>query len=224
MEDVYKSYFLSNQEEIPVLKWVFLNVKKWEFVSLMWESWSWKSTLLNIIWFLHPMSKWAYFFQWENISSFKDNDTLSFIRNKKIWFIFQQYFLLPRLTALENVILPSIYASIDIWIRKQKAEEILVKVWLKDKMKNKPSELSWWQQQRVAIARSLINDPDILLADEPTWALDHNTSEEIMELLTSLNKQWKTILMVTHTAAVAKYTSRIIYLKEWKVENCDYKL
>ncbi len=224
MEDVYKSYFLSNGEEIPVLKGVEIFVKKWEFVALMGESGSGKSTLLNIIGFLHPMSAWKYSFQWEDISNFKDEDTLAFIRNRKIGFIFQQYFLLPRLTALENVILPSIYAGTNLTNRIEKAKKYLKKVWLEEKMFYKPSELSGWQQQRVAIARALVNEPDLLLADEPTGALDSETTQEIMELLKDVNKQWKTIVMVTHTPEVAKYSNRIIFLQDGKVKNCNYKL
>jgi len=224
MEDVHKSYFLSNGEEIPVLKGVDLWVQEWEFVALMGESGSGKSTLLNIIGFLHPMTEGKYKFQWEDISNFKDEDTLAFIRNRKIWFIFQQYFLLPRLTALENVILPSIYAWMETKARIQKAKKYLIKVWLEDKMYHKPSELSGGQQQRVAIARALVNEPDLLLADEPTGALDSETTEEIMELLTDVNKQWKTIVMVTHTPEVAKFTNRIIFLWDGKVKDCNYKL
>ncbi len=224
MEDVHKSYFLSNGEEIPVLKGVDLWVQKWEFVALMGESGSGKSTLLNIIGFLHPMTKGKYSFQWEDISNFKDQDTLAFIRNRKIGFIFQQYFLLPRLTALENVVLPSIYAWTELKKRIEQAKKYLIKVWLEDKMDYKPSELSGWQQQRVAIARALVNEPDLLLADEPTGALDSETTKEIMELLSDVNKQWKTIVMVTHTPEVAKYTNRIIFLWDGKVKDCNYKL
>ena len=225
LKNIYKSYYLSNWEEIPVLKWIDIEVKKWEFVSLMWESGGWKSTLLNIIWFLHPASSGNYIFEWEDISNFaQDENILAYIRNRKIWFIFQQYFLLPRLNAIENVILPAIYAWIDNKTREQKAEFYLEQVWLSDKMFNKPSELSWWQQQRVAIARALVNEPELILADEPTGALDSKTSNEIMELIVNLNKQWKTIIMVTHTSEIAKYASRIIFLKDGKVVDCNYKL
>lgn len=224
MYDVHKSYYLSNGIEIPVLKWLKIQVKKWEFVALMWESWWWKSTLLNIIGFLHPMTAGVYKFEWEDISEFKHDDILAFIRNRKIWFIFQQYFLIPRLTALENVWLPWIYAQLDQEKREEIAKKYLHEVWLSHRENSKPSELSWGEQQRVSIARALINNPDLILADEPTWALDSVTAAEIMELIVELNKKWKTIVMVTHTPKMAKYADRIIFLKDGKVIDCDYQL
>jgi len=224
MQDIHKSYFLSDKTEIPVLKWIDLEIKKWEFVALMWESGGGKSTLLNIMWFLHPLSSGKYRFGWEDISHFKTDDILAFIRNRKIWFIFQQYFLLPRLNAIENVILPSIYAQLETSQRESLAMKYLSEVGLWNKAKNKPSELSGWQQQRVAIARALINNPDLILADEPTGALDSATSKDVMRLITDLNKKWKTIIMVTHTPEIAHYASRIIFLADGKVVDCDYKL
>ncbi len=223
-ENVEKSYFLTNKQEIPVLKWINLEINRWEFVVLMWESWSWKSTLLNIIWCLHSLSNWKYFFQGEDISHLKDDSILSFIRNKKMWYIFQQFHLINKLTALENVMLPWIYLEISKIDKEKKAKRLLDKVWLNEKYNNKPWELSWWQQQRVSIARSLMNDPEILLADEPTWALDSETTIEVMNIIQELKKEWKTVIMVTHTPLVAKYADRIIFLKDWKVENCNYKL
>ncbi len=224
LENVFKSYFLDNGEEIKVLKWIDMEVKKGEFVALMWESWWWKSTLLNIIACLHPLTDWKYFLEWDNISEVKDEDILAFIRNRKMWFIFQQFNLLPRLNALENVMLPAVYYKMPEKKRISRWIELLKKVWLADKLWNRPWELSGWQQQRVSIARSLVNDPEILLADEPTWALDHKTTEEVMEIIKSLKKEWKTIIMVTHTPEVAKSADRIIFLKEWKVVDCNYKL
>ncbi len=224
MYDVHKSYYLSNGIEIPVLKWLKIQVKKWEFVALMWESGWWKSTLLNIIGFLHPMTTGVYKFEGEDISDFKHDDILAFIRNRKIWFIFQQYFLIPRLTALENVWLPWVYAQIDPKERVILARKYLHEVWLSHRESSKPSELSWWEQQRVSIARALINNPDLILADEPTGALDSITAVEIMELIVQLNKIWKTILMVTHTPKMAKYADRVIFLQDGRVMDCDYEL
>ena len=224
LNDVHKSYFLDNWEEIKVLKWIDLEIKKWEFVALMWESWWWKSTLLNIIACLHPLTSWEYHLEWDNIGEVKDEDILAFIRNKKMWFIFQQFNLLPRLSALQNVALPAIYFWTSEIDREEKARWLLKKVWLEDKLVNRPWELSWWQQQRVSIARSLINNPEILLADEPTWALDTVTTKEVIELIKSLKDDWKTIVMVTHTPEVAKAADRIIFLKDGKVIDCDYKL
>lgn len=224
MKNLCKSYYLENWVEIPVLTWIDLNIKKNEFVAIMWESGSWKSTLLNIIWFLHALSVWDYILEWENISHIKDDETLSFIRNKKIWFIFQQFYLLPRLNSIENVSLPAVYLWTSTKVRINKAVELLEKVWLSEKIYSRPWELSGWQQQRIAIARSLINDPEILLADEPTWNLDSKTTKEVMKLIVELKEQWKTIIMVTHTHEVSKFADRIIFLKDWKVLDQDYKL
>lgn len=224
MNEIKKSYFLANQDEIPVLKWVDLEIKSWEFVSLMWESGSWKSTLLNIIWFLHHSTWWDYIFEWENVSDFKDDDILSYIRNKKIWFIFQQFHLIPKLTALENILLPWLYLDKTTQEKQQIWINLLKEVGLSDKISAYPWELSGGQQQRVSIARSLMNDPEIILADEPTWALDSTTTTEIMELIKDLKKQWKTMIMVTHAPMIAKNSDRIIFLKDWKVFDANYKL
>ncbi len=223
-EDVKKSYFLTNWVEIPVLKWINLDIQAWEFVVLMWESGSWKSTLLNIIWCLHSISNWKYFFENEDISHLKDEKVLSYIRNRKMWFIFQQFHLISKLTALENVLLPWLYLNLTKKEKEERAKYLLKKVWLDGKFDNKPGELSGGQQQRVSIARSLMNDPEILLADEPTWALDSQTMIEIMELIQEFKNEWKTIIMVTHTPLVAKYADRIIFLKDGVVLDYDYKL
>lgn len=224
LENLKKSYFLENWVEIPVLNWINLEIKKNEFVAIMWESWCWKSTLLNIIWFLHPLTSWKYFFDSDDISQIKDNDILAFIRNRKIWFIFQQFYLLPKLTSIENITLPSIYAWTSFKNRQKVWLELLKKVWLSHKSEAYPWELSGWEQQRIAIARALINSPDILLADEPTWNLDSKNTQEIIKLITELKTQWKTIIMVTHTKEVALYADRIVFLKDWKVLDDNYKL
>lgn len=224
LKDVHKSYFLDNKEEVKVLKWIDLKIEKWEFVALMWESWWWKTTLLNIIACLHPLSSWEYYLEWDNIWIVKDEDILAFIRNRKMWFIFQQFNLLPRISAIQNVSLPAIYFWTSQKEREKKSVDLLTKVWLWDKLYHRPWELSGGQQQRVSIARSLINKPEILLADEPTGALDTVTTKEIIELIKSLKNDWKTIVMVTHTPEVAKVADRIIYLQDWKVIDCNYKL
>lgn len=166
---------------------------------------------------LHPADDWVYEFDGEDISLYRDDFSASYIRNRKLWFIFQLYYLIPRLTALENVMLPAIYAEQDFQTRKEKAMYYLHEVGLDDKMHNKPSELSWGQQQRVSIARALINEPDIIFADEPTGALDSTTTHEVMELISRLNQEGKTIIMVTHERDVAAYAKRIIVLKDGKV-------
>nr|MDD3720523.1 ABC transporter ATP-binding protein [Candidatus Gracilibacteria bacterium] len=224
MTDITKSYYLTNGEEIPVLKGINLSIKTGEFVSLMGESGSGKSTLLNIIGFLHHSNNGKYFFETEDVSDFKDDNILSFIRNKKIGFIFQQFHLINKLTALENVLLPGLYLDKTPAEKIKIAKDLLKKVGLGDKMNNRPGELSGGQQQRVSIARALMNNPEIILADEPTGALDSNTSIEIMNLMMSLKNEGKTIIMVTHTELVAKYSDRIIFLKDGKVIDCNYKL
>ncbi|MDD2487710.1 MAG: ABC transporter ATP-binding protein [Candidatus Gracilibacteria bacterium] len=224
LENVKKSYFLTNKEEIPVLKGIDLKILKKEFVVLMGESGSGKSTLLNIIGCLHGVSSGKYEFQGEDISFLKDDDMLSYIRNRKMGFIFQQFNLIPKLTALENVMLPSLYLEMSNLEKENKAKMLLKKVGLGDKLINRPGELSGGQQQRVSIARSLMNDPEILLADEPTGALDSETSIEVMKIIMDLKNDGKTIVMVTHTPLVARYADRIIFLKDGKVENCNHKL
>lgn len=217
LKNIFKSFYLDDWTEIPVLKGIDLEIFTWEFITLMWESWSWKSTLLNIIWCLYKLTTWQYFLLWDDISTIQDDFSLSYIRNQKIWFIFQQFFLLPNLTVLENVLFPVIYSDIPKSDKMKFALNLLEKLWLKDRLHYKPSALSGGQKQRTAIARSLINNPDIILADEPTWALDSKTWEEVMKLLQSLKSQWKTIIMVTHNKENATYSDRIVYLKDWKI-------
>jgi putative ABC transport system ATP-binding protein len=224
LENAKKSYFLPNGEEIPVLKGIDLEIKRGEFVAIMGESGCGKTTLLNIIGCLHPLTSGKYFLRGENIGEVKDDFTLAFIRNKKMGFVFQQFNLLGRLSALKNVALPAFYAGVKKFEREKKAKELLTKVGMKDRIYHKPTELSGGQQQRVAICRSLMNDPDIILADEPTGALDSASGIEIMEIFSEFKKQKRTVIMVTHTTEVAKYADRIIYLKDGKVLDNNYKL
>ncbi|MEA3450091.1 MAG: ABC transporter ATP-binding protein [Patescibacteria group bacterium] len=224
LKSVHKSYFLSNGEEIPVLRGIDLAIKKGEFVALMGESGGGKTTLLNIIGCLHPLNKGEYYLDNENIGVVRDDFTLAYIRNKKMGFIFQQFNLFTRLSALKNVALPSLYAGTERAKREAHAKKLLESVGLSDRIGHKPTELSGGQQQRVAIARSLINDPEIILADEPTGALDSKSGVEVMEIFKNFKKRGKTVVMVTHTAEVAKYADRIIYLRDGKVVDNDYKL
>lgn len=224
MDNVYKSYYLSNDEEIPVLKGINLEIKKGEFVAIMGESGGGKTTLLNVIGCLHPLSKGKYFLDGENISGVKDDFTLAFIRNKKMGFIFQQFNLFSRFSALKNVELPALYAGMPAAEREKKARGLLKSVGLEDRIHHKPTELSGGQQQRVAICRALINDPEIILADEPTGALDSKSGIEVMEIFTKFKNQGRTVVMVTHTTEVAKYADRIIYLRDGQVLDNDYKL
>jgi len=224
LENVHKSYYLANGEEIPVLKGINLDIKKGEFVAIMGESGGGKTTLLNVIGCLHPLSQGKYFLDGENIGAVKDDFTLAFIRNKKMGFIFQQFNLFSRFSALKNVALPALYAGIPAVERETKARALLKSVGMSERVHHKPTELSGGQQQRVAICRALINDPEVILADEPTGALDSKSGLELMDIFTNFKKQGRTVIMVTHTAEVAKYADRIIYLRDGQVLSDDYKL
>lgn len=199
---------------VQVLKWVDLDIKSWDFVSIMWPSWSWKSTLMNIIWMLDVASSWSYEFNSIKIDWLSEDD-LSKIRWKSIWFIFQSYNLIPRMSVIKQVMLPLSYAWIPRWKREEIALNALSKVWLADKKDNKPNELSGWQQQRVSIARALALNPPMILADEPTWALDSKTWDEIMKLLSDLNAEWKTIVLITHEKEIDAYAKKHILIKDW---------
>lgn len=224
LNNVYKSYRLGNGDEVPVLKDIELEIRKGEFVALMGESGGGKTTLLNIIGCLHPLTDGDYYLEGENIGEVRDDYTLAYIRNKKMGFIFQQFNLYSRLTALKNVALPALYAGVDRSTREKRAMELLKSVSLDNRALYKPTELSGGQQQRVAIARSLVNNPEIILADEPTGSLDSKTGIEVMGIFKDFKKQGKTVVMVTHTAEVAKYADRIIFLKDGRVVSNDYKL
>lgn len=224
LENAQKSYYLANGEAIPVLRGLDLEIREGEFVAIMGESGGGKTTLLNILGCLHPLTFGKYYFDGENIGDAKDDNTLAFIRNKKIGFVFQQFNLLSRMNALQNVCLPAVYAGLRKSEREEKAKKILESVGLGDRIYHKPNELSGGQQQRVAIARALVNEPEIILADEPTGALDSKSGREIMQIFLDMKSKGKTILMVTHTTEVAKFADRIIYLRDGKVVDNDYKL
>jgi len=224
LENACKSYYLANGEEIPVLKGINLTIKKGEFVAIMGESGGGKTTLLNILGCLHPLSNGNYYLGGENIGLVRDDFTLAFIRNKKMGFIFQQFNLFQRFSALKNVALPALYAGMPSTEREEKSIKLLKSVGLDDRLHHRPNELSGGQQQRVAICRALVNNPEIILADEPTGALDSKSGIEIMNIFTNFKNQGRTVIMVTHTAEVAKYADRIIYLKDGQVIDDDYKL
>ncbi|NCP66685.1 ABC transporter ATP-binding protein [bacterium] len=224
LQNVHKSYYLANGEEIPVLRGVDLEIHKNEFVAIMGESGGGKSTLMNILGCLHPLSSGAYFFEGKDIGHVKDDFTLAFIRNKKMGFIFQQFNLISKLSALKNVALPAFYADTEKHIREARAQELLTSVGLGERSHHKPSELSGGQQQRVSIARSLVNDPEIILADEPTGALDSQTGAEILKLFSEFKARGKTVIMITHDAKVANMAERIIFMKDGRVLDPNYKL
>lgn len=216
LENILKSYFLGKQE-LQVLKGISLDIYKNEYVALMGPSGSGKSTLMNIIGCLDTASDGKYVLNGKDVSRMPDND-LAEVRNKEIGFVFQQFNLLPRLTALENVALPLVYAGIAKKERNDRAMEVMEKVKLTDRSHHKPNELSGGQCQRVAIARALINNPSIILADEPTGNLDSVTSYEIMDILGKIHVDGNTVVLVTHEEDISKFAHRVIRLKDGLLE------
>ena len=212
MESITKTYMLG-EVKVPILKEINLSIQEGEYVAIMGASGSGKSTLMNIIGCLDRPTSGLYTLEGRNLTSF-DDDELAYIRNQRIGFVFQQFNLLARATALENVMLPMIYAGFSKPKRRKLAEEALSRVGLADRMSNRPSQLSGGQQQRVAIARALVNRPALVLADEPTGALDTKTSYEVMDLLTELNQQGITVVIVTHEPDVAEQAKRTIRVQD----------
>lgn len=213
--NLLKTYSIGN-EKITVLKNISLDIKKGEFVAIIGPSGSGKSTFMNVIGCLDLVDEGEYILNDKSITSLSE-DQLSNIRNRTIGFIFQNFNLLNKLTALENVELPLIYQGKSRKERRAIAIDCLKKVGLEDKINNKPNQLSGGQQQRVAIARALGTNPMILLADEPTGALDSKTSQEILEILEDLNKEGKTIIMITHDMEIAKRAKRLIKIKDGEI-------
>ena len=215
--DIRKSYFMGKQE-LPVLKGVSLDIFKNEYVALMGPSGSGKSTLMNILGCLDTPSAGAYILNGQDVSKMAD-DNLADVRNVEIGFVFQQFNLLPRLTAAENVALPLVYAGVPRRIRLERAMAVLEKVSLTDRSHHKPNELSGGQCQRVAIARALINNPSLILADEPTGNLDSKTSIEIMDIFTDIQASGNTVVLVTHEEDIANYAHRIVRLRDGVIES-----
>ena len=209
-------YFKVGLEEVRALRGVSLVINKNEFVALMGPSGSGKSTLMNLLGCLDTPTSGQYFLNDNDVSKLDDND-LAEIRNKEIGFIFQTFNLLPRSTALENVMLPLVYAGFSKTERQEKATKTLADVGLGDRMNHKPNELSCGQRQRVATARALVNNPSLILADEPTGNLDSKTSDEIMGLLEDIHKAGNTIILVTHEESIARYAHRIVRLIDGKI-------
>ncbi|HEX4851858.1 MAG TPA: ABC transporter ATP-binding protein [Puia sp.] len=217
LEEIHKSYFMGKQE-IPVLKGITLDIMKNEYVALMGPSGSGKSTLMNILGCLDSPTSGTYILNGHDVSKMPD-DNLADVRNKEIGFVFQQFNLLPRLTAAENVALPLVYAGISKRQRSEMAMEVIEKVGLTERSHHKPNELSGGQCQRVAIARALVNNPSIILADEPTGNLDTKTSIEIMEIFNAIQAAGNTVVLVTHEEDIANYARRIVRLRDGLIES-----
>ena len=216
-ENIRKSYRLGGVD-IHALDGVNLSIHQNEFVALMGPSGSGKSTLMNILGCLDSPTSGKYALNGKDVGSMRDRQ-LSEIRNTEIGFVFQSFNLLPRMSSLDNVALPLVYAGVSSKQRQNRAQELLELVGLGDRLKNKPNQLSGGQRQRVAIARALANKPSLVLADEPTGNLDSTTAQEIMEILTKVNAQGNTIVVVTHEREVAEYAQRIIHLKDGCIEH-----
>jgi len=221
LNGVTKSYFMGN-ETLNVLKGIDLQIKKGEFISIMGPSGSGKSTLMNLIGLMDRPNSGELVINGRRVSEMNDGE-LSRIRGKEIGFIFQSFNLISRMSALKNVELPMIFQGMSSSYRTGVARKYLDEVGLGDRMAHKPNELSGGQRQRVAIARALVNDPSILLADEPTGNLDAKTGEEIMRLFVQLNQSGRTIVMVTHNPEVAEYSQRVIRLKDGQIVGEDVK-
>lgn len=222
MSNIVKSFYIGTENQLDILKNIDINVKKGEFVSIVGASGSGKSTLMNIIGALDRPTSGVYVLDNTNINDISDNG-LSEIRNKKIGFVFQTFNLIPRSTALKNVELPMLYAGIDKRERMERAKKFLDLVGMGDRINHLPNELSGGQKQRVAIARALVNDPSIILADEPTGALDSETGHLVMNLFHKVHEiEGKTIVFITHNQELAMETERIITLKDGKVVSNEY--
>ena len=216
IKHIKKEYTMGLQL-IAALKDVSLSIEKNEYVALMGPSGSGKSTLMNILGCLDTPSSGSYKLNGTEVSEMSD-DELAHVRNKEIGFVFQTFNLLPRLTALENVALPLVYAGMSSNDRRIRAEEVMGMVGLADRMKHKPNELSGGQRQRVAIARAVVNNPSIILADEPTGNLDTKTSYEIMDIFAEINKKGNTVILVTHEEDIARHARRVLRLRDGLIE------
>nr|WP_314286986.1 ABC transporter ATP-binding protein [uncultured Capnocytophaga sp.] len=214
--------FKLGTEVLQVLKGINLSIEKGEYVALMGPSGSGKSTLMNILGCLDTPTSGEYILNGKDVSKMSDSE-LADIRNKEIGFVFQTFNLMPRTTALDNVALPMVYAGVNKEKRHQRAKEVLKLVGLEDRMLHKPNELSGGQRQRVAVARALVNQPSIILADEPTGNLDSKTSYEIMNLFDEIYQKGNTVILVTHEEDIAHYAKRIIRLKDGLIETDNAK-
>ena len=219
MKEIIKRYNIGTESEIEILHGIDLKIYEGEFVAIVGESGSGKSTLMNIIGVLDKQTEGEYFLEGIDIKNANEEE-MNVIRNKKIGFVFQNFNLIGRTSALKNVELPMLYAGVPAEERTKRAKELLSKVGMASRANHMPNELSGGQKQRVAIARSLVNNPSIILADEPTGALDSETSAMVMDIFNDLNKnQGKTIILITHSKEIAEQCPRIVTIKDGKIIN-----
>ena len=217
MEQIVKTYYIGQPNELEILHGINLDVKRGEFISIVGESGSGKSTLMNIMGILDRQTSGNYFLEGEDVNSM-DDTVRSVMRNKKIGFVFQNFNLIPRANALKNVTLPLMYSEHRPKNAKEIGMQMLELVGMADRATHRPNELSGGQKQRIAIARAMINDPSIILADEPTGALDSKSGKQIMELFERLNEEGVTIVMITHDAKIASYAKRVIRIIDGEIE------
>ncbi len=219
LKGIKKDYVTGNGVEViqHALLWIDLNVYDGDFFAIMWPSWSGKSTLMNIIGLLDTPTSGEYILDGKTLPSLTENEKAK-LRSRTIWFVFQAYNLIPRMPIIDQVCLPLFYQWVPLEEQLSRATQALEKVWLGMKVHRKPKELSWGEQQRVAIARAIVTNPPLILADEPTGNLDTKTSNEIMDIFTQLNKEGKTIVMVTHEPDIAEYAKHTIHVRDGQVE------
>ncbi len=216
LENIVKKYYIGSENELEVLHGVSLEIREGEMTSIVGESGSGKSTLMNIIGLLDKPTSGNYSLLGTNVETMRDH-ARSKIRGRRIGFVFQNYNLIPRMSALDNVEVPMMYAHVPPAQRRDRAEHLLEMVGMADRMTHRPDELSGGQKQRVAIARAMANDPALILCDEPTGALDRETSEEVIQIFHNLHEQGKTLLVITHSEHVAEETSRILTLMDGRI-------
>lgn len=222
LSDVRKVYQLGG-ETVNALAGITLNISPGEFTAIMGPSGSGKSTLMNILGCLDRPTSGSYMLDKQEVATLND-DELATTRNKKIGFVFQSFNLLPRMSTLENVALPMVYAGVEKKERLARAAQVLKMVGLQERMNHQPNELSGGQRQRVAIARSLVNDPTIIMADEPTGNLDTKAGDEVMAIFSELNSQGRTIILVTHEPEIAEYAGRVVCVRDGRIERDEWKV
>lgn len=217
LKDIKKDYMSGKEVMTKALQGVDLTINDGDFFAIMWPSGSGKSSLMNIIWLLDTPTTGEYILDGTKLPEMTENEKAQ-LRSRKIWFVFQAFNLIPRMKVIDQVMLPMFYQWVPRWDEHARAVAALEKVWLAHKVDSKPNQLSWWEQQRIAIARAIVTDPSLILADEPTGNLDTKTSIEIMSIFTKLNKEGKTIVMVTHEPDIAAFAKHNVHMRDGLIE------